>query len=515
MFSCVAKASSGGRVRTFRSNDHGTVAVIFALSLVPLILSMGLAVDLSRSYMARAKLTAALDSAALAVGANPNITQAQMTTVVTNFLSANFPNTNLVTVGAPTVTVTSSTVTTKATANVKTTFMALGGFNTVAVNAQSTVTLAKSLEVALVLDNTGSLSHVDPATGKTNISALKTAAGHLVVTLFGTTTTNNLQTRVGIVPYVAAVNPGDVATGMIKNPPTLYTFDPTKVETNPSGWTGCVVERTSTFATVASASTALAAAGAVAADLDTPVSAGANNYLTQYFWPQTGHATTPVLLDWTTSTINKGPFVNGATAPGPNQSCPTPVVPITNSLQPLLDSIGADSSGNGITNSGLEDWQNGGTIGSIGMAWGYRLLSPSGPYAAAGKETVSNWNTSPWQKAVVLMTDGVNNLNSNTAIAGGKIKDYNGAPLAQQPPDVPTVDKQEEAVCDALKAQNVVIYSVFLNSGTPAGAAISYCAGTVAGQGDPKYYYVAQNQAALFAAFDSIANSLTKLRVTK
>jgi Flp pilus assembly protein TadG len=499
MLSSVAKASSGARIRPLLSNDRGTVAVIFALSLTPLILSMGLAVDLSRSYMARAKLTAALDAAALAVGANPNITPAQMTTVVTNYLSANFPNTNLVTLGAPTVTTTSTTVTAKATANVTTTFMALGGFSTVAVSAQSTVALAKSLEVAMVLDNTGSLSHVDPATGKTNISALKTAAGHFVVTLFGTTPANNSQTRIGIVPYVAAVNPGPVAPNMLKNPPTLYTFDPTQVETHPSGWTGCVVERSSTFATVTPA--------AVAADLDTPVSAAANNYLTQYFWPQTWPT-----LKWTSSTINAGPFVNGFTAVGPNQSCPTPAVPLTNSSAGLLAAIGADANGNGITNSGMEDWQNGGTLGSIGMAWGYRMLSPNGPYAGAGLETVSNWNTSPWQKAVVLMTDGVNNLNKSNGIN----KDYNGAPTNQQPPDVPTVDKQEEAVCDALKAQNVIIHTVYLNSGSPnTPPVLAYCAGTVPGVGNASYSYAAQNQAALFAAFDSIANSLTKLRVTK
>ncbi|HLZ66959.1 MAG TPA: TadE/TadG family type IV pilus assembly protein [Aliidongia sp.] len=526
MFPSVAKASSRKRLSRFRRDDHGTVAVIFALSLVPFILSMGLAVDLSRAYMARAKLTAALDAAALAVGATPNLYQASqssISTTVTNYLHANFPNTNLVTIGTTTVTPitpTSSTVTVTATANVKTTFMALGGFSTVAVSSQSTVALAKNLEVAMVLDNTGSLSHPNqnwtpvannPTTANENIIALKTAAGHFVITLFGSTTTNNPQTRIGIVPYVAAVNPGVVAPNMV-NSATAPAYTPNDV----TGWTGCVVERQSTFATVAAAPTPAAAANAVALDLDTPVSGSSNNYLTAYHWPNNGHATTPVLLDWTAATIFKGPYHDGFTAPGPNQSCPTPVVPLTNNLQPLLNSIGADASGNGIINSGLQDWQNGGTIGSIGMAWGYRLLSPNGPYAAAAAETVSNWNAAPWQKAVVLMTDGVNNLNKNNAIAGGKIADYNGAPTNQQPPDVPTVDKQEEAVCDALKAQNVIIYTVYLNSGSPnTPPVLVYCAGTVPGVGDTSYSYTAQNQAALYAAFDSIANSLTKLRVTK
>lgn len=493
------KRSPRRSLKSFLRNERGTVAVITAATAVPLFLSMGLAVDLTRAYTERTRLTAALDAAGLAVGANPSMTPAQAASVVSSYLQANFPNSGAVTVNTPTVSENNTSITVAATATIKTSFMGLiPGLSTLPITAQSTVSFAGNLEVALVLDNTGSLAYVDSSTGQSNISALKTAAGELVVTLFGTTTTNNPKTRVGIVPYVAAVNPGPVAPNMLNNPPTLMTFDPTKVESTPSGWTGCVVERASTFATVTAA--------AVAADLDTPVSAAKSNYLTQYIWPKTGHTAS---LNWTTSTINAGPFTGGVSAAGPNQSCPTPAVPLTSNSAPLLAAIGANATtGVGITDHGMEDWQNGGTIGSIGMAWGYRMLSPNGPYAAAGLETVSAWNTPGWQKVVVLMTDGVNNINSN-----GGIIDYNGAPGV--PPSVATVDKQEEAVCDALKAQNVVIYSVFLNSNSTPGPALAYCAGTTVGKGDTSYYYVAQNQAALYTAFQTIANDLTKLRVSK
>jgi Flp pilus assembly protein TadG len=485
MFSPVGNAASGGAPGSLLNNDRGAVAVILAVTIIPLVLSMGLAVDLTRSYMAQAKLTAALDTAALAVGADPTMATSKISPLITSYLKTNFPNTNLITVDTPTYSETSTTITVNATAHVKTTFMGLGGFKTVNVSAQSTVSLAKNIEVALVLDNTGSLEdYTDPATGKTNIMALKTAAGHLVVTLFGTVTSNNQQVRVGIVPYVAAVNAGSLASSMVKNPPAYTPGDPT-------GWTGCLVERASTFAAPLTQTS-------VATDLDKAVGGSITNYLTQYFWPN-HNPTSP----WTTATINKGPYTYGNTAAGPNQSCPTPIVPMTSDLQPLLTAIGADTSGNAILNSGMEGWHGGGTIGSIGMSWGYRMLSPNGPLKVAG-ETVSDWKTLPWQKAVVLMTDGVNNINTN---------DFTGAPGT--PPTIAQVDTQEEAVCDALKAQQVIIYSVILHSTGSVGAALGYCAGQVAGQGDPKYYYVAENQAALYAAFDSIANSLTKLRITR
>lgn len=510
MSSLADNAPSGRRSASLRRDDRGTVAVITAVAIIPLILSMGLAVDLTRAYMARSKLTAALDAAGLAVGANPSIlTTGNPAALVSSYLQANFPSTNLVAIGTPTYTSTATTITLNATAQVTTTFMGLAGFSTVPVSAQSVISFAKSIEVAMVLDNTGSLAYPNGdnvTSANSNIVALKTAAGHFVVTLFGTSPTNNSQTRIGIVPYVAAVNAGVLASGLVQNPTTSPAYDASDV----TKWTGCVVERATTFA-------APLTRASVAADLDTPV--GAGNYLAKYFWPQSGYGTG---LDWTPTTIYQGPFVNGNTGGtpnatgGPNQSCPTPVVPMTSTITGLLSSIGADSSGNAIINQGMQQWQHGGTAGSIGMAWGYRMLSPNGPFAAAGYP-VSDWNTAPWQKAVVLMTDGANGVHQTKNNSTGQSPyDYTGFPgPSTSPPAISTIATQEEMVCDALKAQHVIIYSIFLNSGSSPDNAISYCAGTAPQVGDPAYFYNAQNQTALFAAFQSIANSLTKLRITK
>ena len=505
MSSSTENGTLRGRLKRLLRDDRGTVAVITALTAVPLIMSMGLAVDLTRGYMVRSKLSAALDAAGLAVGTNPSISATQAAAVVQSYLAANFPTTNTTSVTASAMSETASTVTLTATAQVKTGFLGLLGFSTLPVSTQSTVSFSKGFEVTMVLDNTGSLSYPlansAATTSAENIIALKSAAGKFVVTLFGNTTTNNTHLRVGIVPYVAAVNPGvTIATSMIDpaKVPVIVPSDPS------TWWTGCVVERASTFASVTATD--------IATDLDTPITAAAKNYLTQYKWPSNWFSGSS--LNWTPGgTVNSGPYKDGYTAVGPNQSCPTPIVPMTNNSAPLLTAIGADSTGTAIINSGMEQWQNGGTTGSIGMAWGYRMLSPKGPFAAAGQPT-ADWPDLTWQKVVVLMTDGVNEIHQNNSK-----NDYTGdpstTPSATQVPSASTIDAEEEAVCDALKSNGVIIYSVFLNSGSTPGPAISYCAGTVAKKGDPTYYYNASNQTALYAAFASIANDLTNLRISK
>src|SRR5262245_56942750 len=59
-------AGIGRALSAFRQRDDGHVAVTFALTLVPLLLSVGAAVDYSRGNQARTSLAAALDSAVLA-----------------------------------------------------------------------------------------------------------------------------------------------------------------------------------------------------------------------------------------------------------------------------------------------------------------------------------------------------------------------------------------------------------------------------------------------------------------
>ena len=476
--------------------------------------------------MVKSQLGAALDAAALAAGASSGTT-AQQQAVAAAYLAANFPGGNGVVLGTPTYSLSGSPITVTATAKVPTTFMQVVGINSLTVGATTQVMRTlEGLEVALVLDNTGSMMYPNTGASSSNMAALKQAAGSLVTTLYGATTTNNPFLRVALVPYVAAVNPGSIAPSMVSGSPTLDTSDA-------KGWLGCVTERSSTFQNFSSSPSYTA----VAADLDKPANA-TNGYLGQYSWPAelvqsnskksyynecvnaggslVSQGVCNVYTTGTTSTYTTlANYAWGSNSIyGPNRSCPTPVVPLTNNLAPLISAIGVTSSNVAITTggwgptssggSGMSAWNNGGTMGSIGMAWGYRVLSPNGPYTKVS--TVNPWTTPQWKKVVVLMTDGVNDFFDDQ---------YTGFGPYQSAFTTTLVDKQEEAVCDALKAQGVTIYTVFFNSNSTPGPAISYCAGTQVGVGNAAYYFNAQNQTDLANAFNTIGDILTNLRISQ
>ena len=55
-------------MRGFAYARQGNVAMIFALSLVPITVAAGAGLDMSRAMIVRSRLTEALDAAGLAVG---------------------------------------------------------------------------------------------------------------------------------------------------------------------------------------------------------------------------------------------------------------------------------------------------------------------------------------------------------------------------------------------------------------------------------------------------------------
>jgi Flp pilus assembly protein TadG len=479
----------------FYREDHGSVAVIAAALASVLVVGVGVSVDLARAYSAKSTLQSAVDAAALAVGANsPNATSvtAQMQAIATDFVKANASQGGTVSVGTPAVSISGQSVVVSDTAQVPTTFLQVAGVSTVTVGASGTALRSVSgLEAVLVLDNTGSLSYVG-STGQSNFKQLQTAANQLTAALFGGTTVNNPLLRVGVVPYTGAVNPYTTGSGTINVASSMISGSPK----TSSSWSGCVVERYSTFSPVApSYSGASSVYTAVAKDLDsTAASAG---YLLQYLNP---------VVDFNSSS-----------------GCPTAVLPLTNTMAPVTSTIAA-----------MNDNGGSGTVGSVGIAWGYRMLSPNGPFAIDGAETVNPWTMPKWKKVVVLMTDGVNEetnaYNGFGEVSGNRPgksgcssteKNYNsgscesGTNYDINNDGITLIDAQEEAVCDALRANGVTIFSVFLNSNSTPGPAISYCAGTQPGNGTKSGYFYAATNENLIATFTSIGDQLTNLRLTQ
>ena len=212
------------RARDFLRNRNANVAMIFALSLIPMTIAAGAGLDLTRAMIVKTYLSEALDASALSVASTPGLTQAQMQTQAQNYFNANYkassaygtPVAVTVTTGTQSVTVTSSVP-------MPTTLMAVAGIHTVNVTSSSTVVWGQTkLWVGLVLDNTGSMCQSDtnpnasspcpnPGSG-TKIASLK-AASHNLLTMLQTASANAGDVQVAIIPFVKDVNVDPVNAG--------------------------------------------------------------------------------------------------------------------------------------------------------------------------------------------------------------------------------------------------------------------------------------------------------------
>jgi Flp pilus assembly protein TadG len=232
-------------VRAFRSDKSGNVMITFALATIPLIGFTGAAVDYSRANSAKAAMQAALDSAALILSKEAQaLNSSQLNAKALSYFMANFNRpevTNIVI--TPTFSEPAQgnfTLNLAGTGTVKTTFtgiwtpsLAIGGTSQVLWGM-------KKLELALALDNTGSMS------SSNKMSNLKTAAKNLLTTLKNAAKKDG-DVKVAIIPFDTTVK---IGTGY-KNEPW---FDVScSALGNPSGctssnwknyWEGCVRDRT-------------------------------------------------------------------------------------------------------------------------------------------------------------------------------------------------------------------------------------------------------------------------------
>jgi hypothetical protein len=123
----------------------------------------------------------------------------------------------------------------------------------------------------------------------------------------------------------------------------------------------------------------------------------------------------------------------------------------------------------------------GNTNVTIGLAQGWQTLTPAAPYNAPAK-------ASDLDKVVVLLTDGENTQNRWTTSGS-------------------SIDARTQKVCDNAKADNVKLYTVRVINGD--AALLKGCASKAS------MYYDVQQADQLNAAFESIAQNLANLRLSK
>jgi Flp pilus assembly protein TadG len=219
----------------FFADQRGGVAPIFALAIVPIIGLAGAAVDYSRAAAARSAMYAALDATGLMLSKDAaTMTPGQVSAKATDIFNAEFSRADVSNLQVNAVlnspVAGSFTLTVSATGNVATTFTRILGQNSIGLNASTDVNWGiKKLELALALDNTGSMAQ----SGK--LTQLKTAAHNLLTTLQAAAKQPG-DVKVSIVPFDTTVN---IGTGFKDE----FWVDYTVNGIQKSKWTGCVMDR--------------------------------------------------------------------------------------------------------------------------------------------------------------------------------------------------------------------------------------------------------------------------------
>ena len=527
------------RLGGFGRESKGSVATIFAVSLVPVLIAVGVGIDMSRAMSSRSNLQDALDATALALAhLPPNTSDAALKAKAQTWLLANLSDANMTT---PVLSISRSTgqVALNATSVVKTTLTAVAGpkFQEIPIAAHSTVKwgLGK-VEVALVLDNTGSMSGI-------KLSRLKAAAEDLVETLESQVVGQPAGTlKIGLVPFSTAVrlssststlNTYKTATWMTGTMPSQYGEDVfsdsdgdtvyrnrfTYFDNVDVKWGGCVESRPAPYDVQDTAPST-----GTPATLFVPYFApdepdyhalkkyGSNDY----YDSENNYLPDEVDDDDAQDEVGSNRYkrwryMQGYTGKydqdadtsggrGPNYGCNMqPLVRLTSNMSTIKDKID-DMIATGNTNI------------PIGLMWGWHVLSPNLPFA----DGVS-YSQTDTKKFLVLLTDG-DNVYSNSDNPNQSL--YTALGYAWQRRvlgiDEDASDNAREiamnarmgTLCTNIKNAGITIFAVRIDVSGTAPASLSSCASS-----PDKFYDIDSGD--LSAAFSNIAGSIRKLRIAQ
>jgi Flp pilus assembly protein TadG len=222
-------------LRELHSSESGATAVIFGLALLPLMVALGAAIDYTRAANVRASMQRAVDSAAIVVARDSAaLSTTAAETRGRDFFAANFGKSDA-TLAPVTVTRDSKTVRVAASGTVPTAFMQIVGINAIPVSSEAVVNWgSRKIELALVLDNTGSMK--DPLGSGFKIDELRKAANKLLDQAEKTSPEKD-AIKISIVPFDTQVNVGNLLGGL----DVSFDFGITKAL-----WKGCVGDREQT-----------------------------------------------------------------------------------------------------------------------------------------------------------------------------------------------------------------------------------------------------------------------------
>jgi Flp pilus assembly protein TadG len=503
------------RARSLMADQAGGVAMTFVLVAAPVSLMTVAAVDFHRASMIKSNLQDALDAATLAVGRSTATSASDVQAIGSSALNANlrlYPNTQLTNAS---FTLNGARIDSTATLQMTPLVAQVFGASMNVAASSEVVRAANKLEIAMVLDNTGSMAG-------TKISTLKTAASNFVDTLSAAAarSTDPDAVRIGLVPFSMTVNVGssnasaswmDTAAASPINDQIFSSHANrfTLFQQMHVTWGGCVESRQSPYDVQETAPTA-----STPATLFTPYFApdepGTSNTSTTWnnmTWYNNYIADGTTSSSWSTRQGNVAKYNTTALRTGNNSSTGYAYGPNAGcSMQPLMR-LTTDWSA-------LKTRINAMTVGGdtnipMGMAWGWHVLSPNAPFSDG-----LAYGTSKLTKIVVMMTDGQNqntsNTNSNASFYSGsgyiwqnRLGITSGTNAQRQA----ALDGKLATICANMKAQGIVIYTVRVEVNDTNYQVLQNCATT------PQQFYDVQNASDLNAVFNTIAGEIQNLRL--
>lgn len=215
-------------VKNFGNCQKGSIAVMYAVSAIPIFVAAGSAVDYIRYLANVTELQAALDSAALAAAATPEATDAERLALAEATFARNLEGGDLADAAiVRSFDIQNDAVVATADMNMATSLMQLANIDSMklSVGAEISVPESKNAEVALVLDYSESMTQ--SIAGGVKYVAMRNAAKDLISDL-------------------EAANPDKVKFALVPFSHHVYgTFRKSDIlgQSGSDDWTGCTQDR--------------------------------------------------------------------------------------------------------------------------------------------------------------------------------------------------------------------------------------------------------------------------------
>lgn len=467
-------------------SERGAILPIFGLMVLLLIVLAGAAIDVTRVVNAREKLSYALDAAALTVATDLStsvLTNAEIEQSAEDSMRANLAGEEFLEAAIENLTIDvnseAGTVSMSSSASLDNYLIDIGGYGssafgpeTFAFGTTAQVSYSRfDVELALVVDVTGSMGWAIGSTSVIRINALREASEQLVDILIPDgTAPSDSKVRISLVPYSQGVNLGSYAEAAKGGDYHSVSGD-------------CVTERQ---------------------DYD-----GNTVMLTDQTYNYYTDEDPPPLES----------FFGGGTS---SCSSSSEILPLTNDRTELITAIQA-----------LDP--DGGTAGQTGIVWGWNSISPNYTNLWPADSAPESYDNEDVLKFAIIMTDGDNNryydMVENTEWEEVEVCEwvyrrgrwryrcedewvetttYEWDEIGEGQSYTNTSSTRSRDLCAAMRDSGIEIFGVYFGTDDSSAGArnMSSCAST-------GNYYQATSSEDLIQAFSNIAKKIQQIYLSQ